>query len=260
MQIRSNASPEEIQRSMEVVRETWGKESPEHVFKDFLVAIRFHGGLVLTVEEDSKMVGIQVSIPAYRNGFRYLYSHITGIIPEFRDSNVGTDLKFAQRDWALDQGYELIAWTFDPAMSKNAYFNIEKLGVICRTYVYDFYGVMNDDLNYGLPTDRLMAEWWIQEPKEDHQDGEYKEISKTEEIPSGNQGVARVSVSTVRDLTELKQKSMKEAREVKLRLKDLFPALFREGFVVTGYDKSNYRYLLRRDSSIARKHPANIFL
>ena len=42
-------------------------------------------------------------------------------------------------------------WTFDPLEIKNSYFNLERLGVICRRYHVDFYGPSSSPLQGGLP-------------------------------------------------------------------------------------------------------------
>ena len=52
-------------------------------------------------------------------------------------------------------------WTFDPLEIKNAYLNIEKLGAIARRYNVNQYGITSSPLQGGLPTDRLVAEWWM---------------------------------------------------------------------------------------------------
>ena len=52
-------------------------------------------------------------------------------------------------------------WTFDPLEIRNANFNIESLGVICRRYDVDTYGMTSSPLHGNLPTDRLLAEWHL---------------------------------------------------------------------------------------------------
>jgi predicted GNAT superfamily acetyltransferase len=66
---------------------------------------------------------------------------------------------------ALARGIELIEWTFDPLELKNAFFNIERLGAIVRRYKENQYGTTASPLHGGLPTDRCIAEWWIDSPR-----------------------------------------------------------------------------------------------
>ena len=62
---------------------------------------------------------------------------------------------------AFERGIELVEWTFDPLEIKNAYLNLEKLGAIARRYNINQYGISSSPLQGGLPTDRLVAEWWL---------------------------------------------------------------------------------------------------
>jgi predicted GNAT superfamily acetyltransferase len=74
-------------------------------------------------------------------------------------------LKLFQREEALSRNIRLICWTFDPLEFRNAYFNLNRLGAICRTYLPNFYGVTTSPLHRGLPTDRLLAEWHLDSPR-----------------------------------------------------------------------------------------------
>jgi len=86
-----------------------------------------------------------------------------GVLPDYRDSGIGRMLKTAQREDALARGINLIEWSFDPFEAKNAYFNLEVLGAIVRTYTPNMYGITASRLHGDLPTDRCIAEWWIGE-------------------------------------------------------------------------------------------------
>jgi predicted GNAT superfamily acetyltransferase len=88
-------------------------------------------------------------------------SHMLGILPDWQSRGVGYALKVAQREAVLNQGVRLITWTYDPLESKNARLNIAKLGAVCNTYIVNYYGELNDDLNRGLATDRFQVDWWI---------------------------------------------------------------------------------------------------
>jgi predicted GNAT superfamily acetyltransferase len=81
--------------------------------------------------------------------------------PEYRNGGLGRRLKLHQREDALSRGFDLMEWTFDPLEIKNSYLNIEKLGAIARRYSVNQYGITSSPLQGGLPTDRLVAEWWM---------------------------------------------------------------------------------------------------
>jgi len=80
---------------------------------------------------------------------------------DHRNGGLGRRLKLMQREDALARGIELIEWTFDPLEIKNAYLNVEKLGAIARRYNINQYGITSSPLQGGLPSDRLIAEWWL---------------------------------------------------------------------------------------------------
>ncbi|MDR5728757.1 MAG: GNAT family N-acetyltransferase [Terriglobia bacterium] len=119
------------------------------------------GGQVFGAWDGTKLVGYVVAVPGVRDGFSYLHSHMLAVSPEYRNRGIGKMLKIAQREDALTRGINLIEWTFDPMETKNAYFNIERLGAVVRRYTPDFYGLSTSPLHGALPTDRLHAEWWL---------------------------------------------------------------------------------------------------
>src|SRR5690606_4809080 len=92
------------------------------------------------------------------------WSHMMGVVPECRTSGLGLRLKVAQRERALAMGLDLIEWTFDPLQAVNAHLNFAKLGAIATTYAVNIYGDSSSALHRGTPTDRLIAEWWLQRP------------------------------------------------------------------------------------------------
>lgn len=100
-------------------------------------------------------------------GGRSLHSHITGVLPAGMGRAVGFALKLHQRAWALDQGIELISWTYDPLIRRNAWFNLTKLGARPARYLEDFYGSMPDVINAGDASDRLYLRWQLADPAVD---------------------------------------------------------------------------------------------
>lgn len=88
-----------------------------------------------------------------------VYSLIAGVRRGLADAGVGFALKQHQRAWALARGLTTMEWTFDPLVSRNARFNLTKLGATASEYIPNFYGVMDDEINANDETDRLVAIW-----------------------------------------------------------------------------------------------------
>jgi predicted GNAT superfamily acetyltransferase len=160
--IRKCHELEEMRSCVALQKEVWNFSDAELVpLRMFVVAEKI-GGQVIGAFESGNMVGFALAIPGTRGGHGYLHSHMVGVREEFRNSGLGRRIKWFQRDDALDRGFELMEWTFDPLEIKNAYLNIEKLGAIARRYNINQYGITSSPLQAGLPTDRLIAEWWLQ--------------------------------------------------------------------------------------------------
>jgi predicted GNAT superfamily acetyltransferase len=159
--VRPLRSLDEFHRCVQIAREVWGEDDLEtEPFTTFVIA-GLTGGQVLGAFDGDRMVGFTKAFVGYHEGTPYLHSHMTGVLASHRDRRVGRHLKLFQREDALRRGFRLIEWTFDPLETKNAHFNINRLGAICRRYIPNFYGITTSPLHRGMPTDRLLVEWHL---------------------------------------------------------------------------------------------------
>src|SRR5271167_3469713 len=152
---------QEMNVCVELQQRIWGYAPLDTVPDQIFIVAKKTGGQVMLAYDADKPVGFALAFAAARDGLTYLHSHMVGVIDEYQNRGVGRLLKLAQRDDALDRGIDLIEWTFDPLQLKNAHFNIERLGAIVRRYTPNLYGRTSSPLHAGLPTDRLVAEWWV---------------------------------------------------------------------------------------------------
>ena len=88
-----------------------------------------------------------------------LHSHVTGVVAGLQGRGIGRTLKLHQRDWARAHGFSSITWTFDPLVRRNATFNLRVLGARAEAYLENLYGAMEDELNAGGESDRLLVRW-----------------------------------------------------------------------------------------------------
>src|SRR6202046_2461332 len=152
---------EDFRACVALQKEVWDFSDAELVpLRMFVVADKV-GGQVMGAFDGDVMVGFALSVPGTRTGHVYLHSHMLAVRQSHRNGGLGRRLKLMQREDALERGIELIEWTFDPLEIKNAYLNIEKLGAIARRYNINQYGITSSPLQGGLPSDRLIAEWWL---------------------------------------------------------------------------------------------------
>jgi predicted GNAT superfamily acetyltransferase len=159
--IRKCHDVEEFKACVQLQKEVWNFSDLDIVpLRMFVVAEKI-GGQIIGTFDGPELVGFALSIPGMRNGHQYLHSHMLAVRAAYRNAGLGRRMKLAQRDDAIARGIDLIEWTFDPLEIKNAYLNIEKLGAIARRYTINQYGMSSSPLQGGLPTDRLIAEWWV---------------------------------------------------------------------------------------------------
>ncbi len=151
----------EFQACVDLQRRVWGFDESDLVPVRMFVVAHKIGGQVFGCFDGDRLAGYCFALPGERQGHLYLHSHMLAVAPEYRNRGVGRRLKLRQREDGLARGFALMEWTFDPLEIKNAYFNIERLGAIARRYVPNQYGVTSSSLHAGLPTDRLVAEWWF---------------------------------------------------------------------------------------------------
>ena len=159
--IRPLHSLDEFRRCVQITREVWGDSELEtEPYITFVVADHT-GGQVLGAYDGDILVGFTKAFIGLHGRTPYLHSHMLAVLPSHRDRRVGRQLKLAQREDALRRDIRLIEWTFDPLETKNAHFNINRLGAISRHYISNFYGITTSPLHRGLPTDRLLVEWHL---------------------------------------------------------------------------------------------------
>src|SRR6202453_4881524 len=159
--IRRCQGLEELRTCISLQKEVWNFADADLVPLRMFVVAEKVGGQVMGAFDGNEMVGFALSVPGTRSGYTYLHSHMLEVRGEYRNSGLGRRLKLLQRAGAIARGVELIEWTFDPLEIKNAYLNIENFGAIARCYSINQYRITSSPLQGGLPSDRLIAEWWL---------------------------------------------------------------------------------------------------
>lgn len=150
-----------MQAAFALQKEVWNFSDPELIpVRIFVVASKI-GGQVIGAFHGKELIAFALAIPGFRHGHSYLHSQMLAVRRSYRNAGLGRRIKLYQRNDALARGIALMEWTFDPLEIKNSYLNIEKLGAIARRYAVNQYGLTSSPLQGGLPSDRLVAEWWM---------------------------------------------------------------------------------------------------
>jgi predicted GNAT superfamily acetyltransferase len=151
---------------------------------------------------------------------------MVGVIPEYQNRGVGRILKLAQRDHAILRGIHLIEWTFDPLQIKNAFFNISRLGAVVRRYIPNCYGRTSSPLHGGLPTDRLVAEWWVASPR--------VAAILTGAAPQISAGAVRISIPA--SIRQLVADDPATAESIQTTVREQFEQNFRDGRAAVAFE------------------------
>jgi len=159
--VRTLSDLNEMRACVALQQEVWGFSDAELVPLRLFVVAQKIGGQVIGAFEKNELIAFALAVPGARGGHSYLHSHMLAVREEYRNAGLGRRIKLYQREEALGRGFELMEWTFDPLEIKNAHLNIQRLGALVRRYNVNQYGITSSPLQGGLPTDRLVAEWWL---------------------------------------------------------------------------------------------------
>jgi predicted GNAT superfamily acetyltransferase len=226
IRIRMLDDAQEMGVCVDLQQRIWGYTPLDTVPDQIFIVARKTGGQVMTAYDGDLPVGFALAFAAMRDGLTYLHSHMVGVLDEYQNRGVGRLLKLAQREDALERGINLIEWTFDPLQLKNAHFNIEKLGAIVRHYIPNLYGRTSSPLHAGLPTDRLVAEWWVRS-------------QRVEDVLAGNPRLSAANAERIAvpaDIRRICREEPQRAEQIQTNMRAQFLASFASGRATVGFE------------------------
>ena len=229
--IRELTTPQQHHQARIVFDKTWSMDIGSEITPNLLQAMVHSGSYLSGAFINDKLVGAAFAFPA-TNGGLHLHSHMTAVLPEFRDKGVGYALKIDQWSWAKKKNYSHLSWTFDPLVRRNAKLNIAKLGVDISAYHPNFYGDMPDALNAGDESDRLMVSWRtdVDAPKA------RELITKPE--------TGDILIEIPEDIVAIRSKNQSESMKWRRQVREQFLAAFEKNGKVIGFSANN-EYVVR---------------
>ena len=239
--VRSCEGIAELRACVALQKEVWSFDDVDLVPLRLFVVGQKIGGQIIGAFDGTDLVGFAFSVPGARAGRAYLHSHMLAVRNSWRNYGLGRRMKLAQRDDALRRGFDLMEWTFDPLEIKNAHLNLVRLGAIVRRYSVNHYGDSSSPLQGGLPTDRLVAEWWLRSERVvnllDRSQPPHIQVEKSIEVPA--------EIYAWKASADDRCK----AAEVQQRNRQEFLQAFSQGLAALGYETDapgNGRFLLGR--------------
>ncbi|WP_336630572.1 MULTISPECIES: GNAT family N-acetyltransferase [unclassified Microbacterium] len=221
--VRPLTTVEQAFEASAVLSEVWGGDSGG-MPPNLLRALAHAGNYAVGLYDGDRMIGASVAFFA-EPGARSMHSHITGIVDGYRAHGLGRMLKQHQRAWALARDVGHVTWTFDPLVARNAHFNLAVLGARVTEYLVDHYGAMDDGVNRGDETDRLMTSWALAAPASAPREAD---VVTSVEVPA--------------DIEELRRENPEAALDWRYRVRDAMTGLLQDGFVVAGFDDRGYLF------------------
>ena len=246
--IRECSTVEEFDQCVRLQREAFGLPDLELSPRRHLIVARSAGGFTLGAFEGERMVGFVLNQIAVRRSPEagaeetIGYSHMMAVSKEYQSRGVGARLKWAQRARVLEAGRRFIRWTWDPMQSRNAHFNLNRLGVVVRRYTVNYYGTDYSTVTgrfaepLGLDSDRLVAAWDL--------DSTRVEALARGEAPEPL-GKHEASVNVLPNWSALVAEDPAAARAELLRVRGEFQAALAAGLVCAAFerDAARPRYL-----------------
>ena len=139
-----------------------GARSTPLVGVELLRAIEHAGGYVAAAyARRARSSAARSASSAATSASRRCTATSPAILPGVRRTGLGRAMKLHQRAWAADHGLAWVTWTFDPLVRRNAWFNLDVLGAEVHEYLVDFYGPIDDAINAGDESDRLLVAWAV---------------------------------------------------------------------------------------------------
>jgi len=227
---------EEFHHCVELQRRIWGEADLEVEPATMFVVAAHTGGQTLGAFAGDRLVGYTLAVAGLRGRVPYLHSHMTGVDGEYRNRGVGRMLKLFQRDEALGRGIRLIQWTFDPLEVRNAHFNLNRLGAMCREYHRNLYGVTTSPLHRGLETDRLLVEWHLDSARV---------VAAIENLVK-DPAEAPAAIELPAELERWQREDSSQIGAVQARVREEFRRWFARGYAVIAFRTApgNRAYLL----------------
>jgi predicted GNAT superfamily acetyltransferase len=228
----------DFESCVEVQLAVWGYSDGDLIPKRVFIVAQRIGGQVLGAYDGNKLVGFAMAFPGYSDGKPYLHSHMLAVLAEYRNAGLGRRLKLAQRDDALERGIDRMEWTFDPLEIKNAHLNIARLGAIARRYLRNIYGPSTSPLQGGLPTDRLLVEWWLKSERVRRALGEDTAGEETAGPATAvDEVVERIDVPCIIHdwKRDPERRTLAESLQTRNRL--ILESAFARGLAVIGYER-----------------------
>ncbi|MDK3075257.1 GNAT family N-acetyltransferase [Sedimentitalea sp. JM2-8] len=228
--IRDLSGMAEFSMAEALQRAVWGEDDLADPY-DLMMVIQQEGGFAAGAFLDDALIGYAFGFPTREPHIQH--SHRLAVLPRAQGMGLGARLKWYQRDWCLERGITHVRWTFDPLRARNAALNIGRLGAVVTTYYPDYYGKMVG-INAGTPSDRLLADWYLDAPHVVDRAAGMRQMPTSEER----------YIAIPKDFAALLANDPGMAMSERLRVRSEIRDALAEGLALTGFRSELESYVL----------------
>ena len=245
--VRECVSLDDFQKCVDLEKRVWKNEDIDVMpVRLYQISKACNAPTIGAFNNSGSLVAFGHTTIALRDGRAAYHSHMLAVEEGFRDQNLGYKIKLAQRQHAITAGVGLIFWTFDPLISRNAHFNINKLGAVVRRYERNYYGQgVSTGFDVDVPTDRIIAEWWVS--------SDHVASVLAGHTPRPHKLAGEIEIPA--DIDSIKTRSTTEYLDWRLRTREQFETQLAAGAVACGFVRDTARGISRYLFGPDRRQP-----
>ena len=248
--------PQAMQAVVTLQQEYWGADADNLVPGHMLLSLASYGGLILGAYDGDTLVGASIGFigtkanpDAHEAAADQLVvmSKRAIVSKSHQGQGIGEMLKRKQYEIAAAYGIKLVVWTFDPLLSRNAYFNLHKLGAVGQRFIIDPYDTVTGANAASMSGDRIVAHWWVGHPHvSDRSKRNYRgalHINQTYEqdgllLPDSWQKPRDTTTALMQipaDIATIEQTSTQLAQNWRYHVRDVFSYMLGHGYIATDF-------------------------
>jgi len=262
----------------DIQQEVFGRRDIDVVPVPILVAANRSGGILLGAYSSlGDMIGFTFSILGTRDGKPVQHCCLVAVRTAYKNFDVGYKLQIALRKEALKRKIACVVCDFDPMQPLQSYFFLGKLGFRANIYEENLYGEAADQLDRGLPADRITAVWDLESsevarrledgpPRHDFRK-ELKRVPVVNQLLESAPGLFISSpikmdcaaeaflFEVPYNIPEIKNRDLGAAMEWQRNLRQVFCGYFKKGYAATDFWAAEQDNRLRAGYLLEKQKP-----